>query len=139
MKSSKLQSQTADQAPPPSGLSQRAATGRAGEEAAATHLEKQGYRLVIRNWRCTTGEIDLIVEDGTTLVFVEVRSRTNPTKYGSAIEAITPRKCRQVREVASYYLKQCKISPVSVRFDVVAVTFLRDVSVPEIKHIQGAF
>lgn len=135
----KLQPQADEQAPRLSALSRRAATGRAGEEAAAAHLEEMGYRMIVRNWRCTNGEIDLILEDGTILVFVEVRSRTNPTRFGTAVEAITPRKCRQVREIAGIYLKQRKGPPVSVRFDVVAVTFLRDGTVAEIKHLQEAF
>jgi putative endonuclease len=135
----KLQSQEHELAPHLSALSRRKATGRAGEEAAAAHLEQLGYRLVIRNWRCPAGEIDLIAEDGSTLVFIEVRSRTNPTRYGSAVEAITPRKCRQVRELAAFYLKQRNSPSISLRFDVVAVTFLRDGAVAEIKHLQGAF
>ncbi|WP_373229612.1 YraN family protein [Cohnella sp.] len=139
MEDNKLQSQADEQAPRLSALSRRAAAGRAGEEAAAAHLEQLGYRLVVRNWRCPTGEIDLIAEDNTTLVFVEVRSRTNPTRFGSAVEAVTPRKCRQVRELATFYLKQRKGPPTSIRFDVIAVTFLREGIVAEIRHLQGAF
>jgi putative endonuclease len=122
-----------------SARSSRSAVGRAGENAAAELLEQLGYILLERNWRCRIGEIDLIALDGKTLVFVEVRSRTNPTRYGTAIEAVTPRKCRQVREVATVYLKQRGGAPQPLRFDVVAVTFLRDGNAPEIKHLQGAF
>ncbi len=117
----------------------RAEVGRAGEDVAANHLRQLGYAVEECNWRCRFGELDLIARDGETLVFVEVRSRTNPTRYGSAVEAVTPRKCRQVREVATVYLKQRKGAPLSVRFDVVAVTFLRDGAPPEIIHIPGAF
>jgi putative endonuclease len=117
----------------------RSAVGRAGENAAAEHLEHLGYILLERNWRCRIGEIDLIALDGNTLVFVEVRSRTNPTRYGTAIEAVTPRKCRQVREVATAYLKQRGGLPQPLRFDVVAITFLGGGNAPETKHLQGAF
>lgn len=116
----------------------RAAVGRAGEEAAARHLTDRGYTIVERNWRCRSGEIDLIAHEGTTLVFIEVRSRSNPVRFGTAVEAITPRKCRQVREVANYYLRQQARFERSVRFDVIAVTFLRD-GITDIKHLPGAF
>ena len=118
----------------------RAVTGRMGEAAAADCIVKSGYRIIERNWRCRIGEIDLIAEDSGSLVFVEVRSRTNPTKFGTALEAVTPYKQRQVRDVAAYYLMQRKfaISP-SIRFDVVAVTFRNDGTIAELKHIPGAF
>jgi putative endonuclease len=114
-------------------------TGRAGEAAAAEYLAQAGIVPERRNWRCRFGEIDLIARDGDTLVFVEVRSRTNPTRFGTAIEAVTPRKCRQVREVAAVYLKQREVAPAAVRFDVVAVTFGSGGGVREIRHLPGAF
>jgi putative endonuclease len=116
----------------------RAEVGRAGEEAAARYLIDLGYAVVERNWRCRSGEIDLIAHDGTTLVFIEVRSRSNPTRFGTALEAVSPRKCRQVRDVAAYYLKQHSGFERSVRFDVIAVTFLHD-GITDIKHLTGAF
>jgi putative endonuclease len=134
-----FQSHGDKQSLPSPALRRRSSVGRAGEDAAAEQLQQLGYRLETRNWRCRLGEIDIIAEDGSTLVFVEVRSRTNPTRYGTAVEAITPRKCRQVREVATVYLKQHKGSPHAIRFDVIAVTFLRDGTVGEIKHLPGAF
>ncbi len=117
----------------------RIAVGKAGEDAAVERLIQMGYTVEARNWRCKSGEIDLIALDGTTLVVVEVRSRTNPTRFGTAVEAVTPRKCRQVRELATIYLKQRRNAPQSIRFDVVAVTFRDDGTVLEIKHIEGAF
>ncbi|MFC5471996.1 YraN family protein [Cohnella suwonensis] len=117
----------------------RKATGRAGEEAAAASLIAKGYTLVDRNWRCRSGEIDLIALDGNALVFVEVRSRTNPTRFGTAVESVTPRKRRQVRELAAVYLKSRPDLPRSARFDVVAVTFERDGSIRELRHLQAAF
>jgi len=111
-----------------------------GESAAADYLVNLGYRMIARNWRCRIGEIDLIADDGGTLVFVEVRARTNPTRFGTALEAVTPLKQRQVREVAAYYLAQLKsASPSSIRCDVVAVTFRVDGSIAELRHIPGAF
>ncbi|WP_239617065.1 YraN family protein [Cohnella mopanensis] len=117
----------------------RAAVGKAGEDVAARHLQRSGYVVKERNWRCRSGELDLVALDGETLVFVEVRSRSDPSRFGTAVEAITPRKCRQVREVAIHYLKQCQADFRPIRFDVVAVTFGKDGSVLEVKHLQGAF
>lgn len=117
----------------------RRISGLAAEEAAAAYLSEAGCRIVARNWRCRTGEIDLVVQDGETLVFAEVRSRTSPTRFGTAVEAVTPAKCRQVRDTAQVYLKAAGISGVSIRFDVIAVTFAHDGSVTELKHIPGAF
>lgn len=117
----------------------RAETGRAGEEAAARHLSQAGYRILARNWRCRAGEIDLIAEDGGALVFVEVRARTNPTRFGTAIEAVDARKQRQVRAVAAYYLASHSVAGRSVRCDVVAVTFGSDGTVGELRHVKNAF
>lgn len=117
----------------------RKAAGRAAEEAAASFLLEKGCILAARNWRCRTGELDLIVRDGPALVFVEVRSRTSPSRYGTAVEAVTPRKCRQVRETAEVYLKMTGQYGSPLRFDVVAVTFAADGTVRELKHIPGAF
>ncbi|TFE25027.1 YraN family protein [Cohnella luojiensis] len=140
MEDIRLTTQSQAQQPQPSlAKHRRVATGRAGEDAAAEHLLQLGYIVVERNWRCRSGEIDLVAQDGETLVIVEVRSRTNPTRFGSAVEAITPRKCRQVRELATIYLKHGKAEPHSVRFDVVAVTFQQEGIVAEIKHLKGAF
>ncbi|QMV40190.1 YraN family protein [Cohnella cholangitidis] len=130
------------QSPSPSSTAKdrRVAVGKAGEDAAAHHLQQSGYLVEGRNWRCRSGELDLIARDGETLVFVEVRSRSNPSRFGTAVEAVTPRKCRQVRELATIYLKQRKDDAIlSVRFDVVAVTFGKDGGLVEVKHLQGAF
>jgi len=117
----------------------RRATGREAEEAAARHLLDRGYDLVERNWRCRAGEIDLIANDGSVLVFVEVRSRRNPSRYGTAVEAVTPRKQAQVRSVAQIYLSVRKVTACPIRFDVVAITFDGQGAVSELRHLEGAF
>jgi len=121
------------------GASRKAAVGRAGEEAAAAYLAEAGMIVERRNWHCRSGELDLIARDGDTLVFVEVRARTGSSRFGTAVEAVTPRKCRQVRELAAIYLKTGETAANSVRFDVVAVTFRTDGSVAEIRHVPNAF
>lgn len=117
----------------------RKKVGAAAEEQATVYFQELGWRVAQRNWRCRSGEIDLVACDGETLVFIEVRSRTAPGRYGTAIEAITPRKCRQVRETAEVYLRVHGISGRPVRFDVVAITFNNDGTVEELKHIKNAF
>lgn len=125
--------------PQRTGSRRRKAAGQAAEDAAFAYLQTLGYTPVVRNWRCRSGEIDLIMRDGEALVFAEVRSRTSPSRYGTAIEAITPRKCRQVRETAAVYLRMHGAEHGPVRFDVVAVTFHADGSVNELRHIPAAF
>jgi putative endonuclease len=125
--------------PASSRTTNRRASGSAAEEAAADYLRGLNLLMIARNWRCRTGEIDLIVRSGDTLVFVEVRSRTAPSRYGTAVEAVTPRKCRQVRSTAEVYLRMTGLTGSPVRFDVIAVTFGVDGSVSELKHIPGAF
>ena len=68
-----------------------------GEGLALAHLERLGYALVARNHRTRWGEIDLIVFDGTSLVFVEVKTRRASGRAGSALDAVAPVKQQQVR------------------------------------------
>jgi putative endonuclease len=117
----------------------RKEAGQAAEDQASAYLQELGWKIVQRNWRCRSGEIDLVARDQDTLVFVEVRSRTSPGRFGTAIEAVTPRKCRQVRETAEVFLRMNGFAGKPVRFDVVAVTFAKDGSVEELKHIPNAF
>ena len=76
--------------------------GRAGETAAEKYLEEKGYHFLARNFKRTHGEIDLIMEDGETLVFIEVKSRTN-RRYGEPKEAVTPFKQQHVRYTAKAF------------------------------------
>lgn len=112
--------------------------GRCGEEAAARYLEANGCREVHRNYCCRIGEIDLIVRDGDTLVFVEVRSRSS-NNYGSALESVTLRKQVKLRQLAWQYLKAHALTGENCRFDVVAVLFSRDGKVRKIEHVENAF
>lgn len=82
----------------------RGQTGRRGEELAAEHLLRHGYRIRKRNVRTRLGEIDLVAEHGPTLVFVEVRSRTQ-SQFGSAAESITGPKQRRLVHLARSYLQ----------------------------------
>lgn len=97
-------------------------SGLAAERLACKHLGKQGLILVTRNYRCRRGEIDLIMRDAGTLVFVEVRYR-NRTDFGSAAESVDRRKQQRIAYCAEQYLQAHPAhARMPCRFDVVAVT-----------------
>jgi putative endonuclease len=93
--------------------------GRLGEDLAAACLEKRGYVVHERNWRCLAGEIDIVAEEGDCLVFVEVRTRRG-RKYGTPEESVTPAKQAKLVEVAQTYLQEHSWDG-DWRIDVVAV------------------
>lgn len=95
--------------------------GTVGESKAEAYLRRRGLRILERNFTLRIGEIDLIAQDGDTLVFVEVRSRADAT-FGSAIRAVGPSKRRQVSRVAAAYIAWRAPTSATVRFDVVAIT-----------------
>lgn len=77
--------------------------GQWGEEQAARYLEGRGCRVVATNWRCTAGEVDLVVQDGEWLAFVEVRTRRGRA-YGTPEESITAAKLARMAAVAESYV-----------------------------------
>ena len=93
--------------------------GDAGEERALRYLEKQGLKLVERNFRCKGGEIDLIMQDGGMLAFVEVRKRAG-AGFGGAAASVTPRKQARLVIAAQTFLQRYRMPP-ACRFDVVAI------------------
>lgn len=96
--------------------------GRDAEVYARKYLERHGLKFVEANYRCRLGEIDLIMRDGSTIVFVEVRYRKNQS-YGGALESIDHRKKRKLRAAAEHYLQRRRIGADSpCRFDVVLIT-----------------
>jgi putative endonuclease len=114
--------------------------GRVGERLALEHLERLGYRLVARNHRTRFGELDLIVCDDTTIIFVEVKARRVGAVVG-ALESVPPRKQRQVRSMAAAWLVEATDRPRSreLRFDVVAVTVDRHGTLARLDHLEAAF
>ena len=116
-------------------MSRRQATGRRGEKLAAEFLIRRGYQIIERNWRCPTGEVDLIAQKEASLVFVEVRTRRGRA-YGSAEESVTPAKQARLIELAETYCQENKIENQSWRIDVVAVTL--GAGQPQINHIENA-
>lgn len=95
--------------------------GRRAEDAALAHLSAHGLHVVARNFRCRSGEIDLIMRDGACLVFVEVRYRRSD-RYGSAAESVAARKQARLLRAAEYYLQtHPEQRGRAMRFDVVAL------------------
>jgi putative endonuclease len=99
---------------------QRKILGAEGERAAESLLRRQGYRVLARNYRCPLGEIDLVALDGKTVVFVEVKTRTDES-FGDPLEALSARKQRQITRVAEHYLTAHRLADREARFDVVGV------------------
>jgi putative endonuclease len=83
-----------------------------------------GYRVIERNWRCPTGELDLVVARAGTTVFVEVKARASE-HFGGAVAAVGWEKQRRVRRLAARWLAEHPDHHGEVRFDVVAVTGAR--------------
>lgn len=93
------------------------ASGNSFEDQACAFLQAQGLSLLVRNWSCRFGEIDLIMQDGKYRVFVEVRARSSH-QYGGAAASISAAKCRKLQAAANLYLSQHKLNS-PCRFDAV--------------------
>jgi putative endonuclease len=111
--------------------------GEFGERVAAAHLEAIGYNIRERNFRTREGEIDIIAEDGSTLVFVEVRTRRGYA-VGSALESITPDKVAHILAAAQSYIQTHEDCPADQRIDVIALSLAPDGRVVSLDHIEGA-
>lgn len=115
----------------------RSSLGKKGEDLAKRHLEKLGYKVLARNYRVRLGEIDIVAEDSGTLVFVEVKTRSEMT-HGGPLEAITPAKRMQLSKVALEYMGRHGRHDCPARFDVVAILLSPGRAV-EIEVLQNAF
>ena len=100
---------------------ERLSLGKFGEDLALKEIRGLGYKRIIRNYRCPLGVIDLIANDGDTLVFIEVKTRKGRS-LAYAKEAVNDKKRRQLSKVALFYLKSNHLNEVKARFDVVAVS-----------------
>jgi putative endonuclease len=114
-----------------SDLSNRA-RGQWGEDLAVRHYLRSGYRVLDRNWRSPTGELDLVLFDGSTYVFSEVKARRT-ADFGPASAAVTVAKQRRIRQLAVEWLRAHDVHAHSIRFDVVAITGT------DLELIAGAF
>lgn len=109
--------------------------GDFGERVAAHRLEAEGLRVVARNVRTPSGEVDLVAADGADLVFVEVRTRR--AIPGVASESVTPTKLRRMWRCAMEYCEREAADPETVRLDLVSVDLDASGGVTEIEHFRG--
>ncbi len=110
--------------------------GDRGENAAARFLRNLGYTIIVRNFRCELGEIDIVARDGKTLVFVEVKTRAydDPTPE----EQVNTAKQHQITKAAKLYLGRYGIPQPPARFDVVAIVWPTGHD-PQIRHTLNAY
>ncbi|MEK4058997.1 MULTISPECIES: YraN family protein [Paenibacillus] len=121
------------------GRYSRKQKGTAAEQAAVMYLTSQGYDIIKCNWRCRSGEIDIIAELEGGLIFVEVRSRSGNPQQGTPEESVNTRKIRQVRNTAEVYLHATGQEERQVSFDVISVLLNDDTSIAALRHIREAF
>lgn len=96
-------------------------SGKEAEHYAAQYLTQQGLEILAQNYRCKLGEVDLVMRDKSTIVFVEVRSRKH-SRYGSSIESVDHRKQRRLVHAAQHYLLKYQLSNrVICRFDILGI------------------
>ncbi len=115
---------------------ERLALGRFGEDLAFKKIKRLGYKKIIRNYRCSVGEVDLVANDGDTLVFIEIKTRRGKST-GYAKEAVNARKRKQLSKVALFYMKSNDCIEAKARFDVIAVS-IKD-GKPQIEVVKNAF
>jgi putative endonuclease len=112
--------------------------GDRAERAAARHLKKLGWRILVRNFACDFGELDLIALDGRTIVFVEVRSTEDrDLQYPAA--SVDYAKQKRLTKLATYWLQKKRLLDHPARFDVLILGWPRDAVEPTIQHFQNAF
>lgn len=117
--------------------SSRQRLGKSGERSAAKYLKKNGYKILIQNYRCKFGEIDIIARDGEVLVFIEVKTRSGTT-HGPPAAAVNARKQRQISRAAQYYLAEHSLFDSPARFDVISILYDGS-NLRSIDHINNAF
>lgn len=113
-------------------LSPTQTQGQEAEALALRHLQGKGYTLRLKNYRTRLGEIDLILDKGKILVFVEVRERKS-SSYGTPAETVTSKKQKRIAKAALMYIKEKALTNRNLRFDIVAVQN------GNITHLENAF
>jgi putative endonuclease len=118
-------------------MDDRAGLGRAGEKQAVRFLRRLRYRIVTQNYRCSQGEIDVIALDGKTIVFVEVKTRTD-RDHADPQDAVNRAKQAHIVRAARFFLRQTGSEHRECRFDIVAIVRGPDGSMA-VEHIADAF
>ena len=107
-----------------------------GQKAAEDFLCKKGLRIIARNYRIKSGEIDLIAQNGTYIVFVEVKTRTG-FNFGLPCEAVNHTKQNRIIRTALHYIAHKNLCDNDLRFDVVDVMYTQ--GQVHIEHFENAF
>jgi putative endonuclease len=116
-------------------MRQQDALGKQGEQLAAEYLERVGFRILDRNYRCSAGEIDIVAADRRMLVACEVKTRSD-VRYGTPVEAVTNEKLRRLRHLAVRWVLAHPLTFDGLRVDIVGV--LRSASGDfTIEHVRG--
>lgn len=111
-------------------------TGHQGEDLACKYLQKQGYKILARNYRIRGGEIDIVAQEGEYLVFVEVKTRFSHD-YGLPAEAMTPWKVKYLLKTARFYLQKVDYGDGPYRLDFIGIDFANNSQNPEIELIKN--
>ncbi len=123
--------------------SERKKTGKLGEQLAVNYLlglnTVEMWHIEHQNWRCRSGELDIVAREANVLVFIEVRTRHDGGKFGEAAESVDARKQRQVMRTALYYISLYGLHDIPLRFDVIAVTLGADDHLQQLQHYRNAF
>ncbi len=123
----------------PKASSPKLELGARGEKAAAKHLRRHGYKILVRRFKSHSGEIDIVCRHKDTLVFVEVKTREDE-HLGAPSEAVDGRKQRHISKVALDYLRLLNYPEIKFRFDIVEVLMHHGAKKPdEVRLIQDAF
>lgn len=115
----------------------RKEVGERGEKIAADYLKKKGYRIRERNFRCREGEIDIVAEKGDTLVFVEVRTKSD-LSFGTPEESVTESKKGKLVDLAHTYIGTHEALPPNWRIDVVAIELDKKGKLSRLRLIKNA-
>lgn len=113
----------------------KVAVGQYGESVAERHLTAQGMVVLDRNWRCSEGEIDLVLREDDVLVVCEVKTRRGPIG-GSPHEAVGPAKLDRLRRLAERWAVEHGLRPPGIRIDLVAV-LPADRGAATVDHVRG--
>ncbi len=111
--------------------------GILGEELAYHFVKRNGYKVLLKNYKCPLGEIDLVAKEKGALIFMEVKTRSS-LQMGLPAESVTFHKRTQLAKCAQYYLKRYRIVEVPCRFDVVSI-LMENGKEPRIEVIKDAF
>jgi len=114
---------------------QQQSLGAYGERVAARHLTGLGMAVLDRNWRCTAGEIDLVLRDGAVLVVCEVKTRRG-LAYGHPIATVREAKLQRLQRLALFWIEAHDVVAPEMRIDVVGVVQPR-FGPPQVEHVRG--